>query len=223
MPASPRQRSHLICSAPCPAMTAMPRGRPQTAAPPSTPAPLGLTAYFLCCCVTQDRDPAAADLERSRSRTVRPVRLHPPDGGRRGRRTRTPEVMGLLLRAGAAPPCGPNLAGATPALMATTLSAKVRRMSSHGPQPSRPTQSGEPGKLPTPNSCRGRCVPVHLRRADDFATVDECGSCTNRSSARSLAAGCCRLRSKPTFAATSWPGAARSSHNAEACRAGRPR
>jgi len=104
MPASPRQRSHLICSAPCPAMTAMPRGRPQTAAPPSTPAPLGLTAYFLCCCVTQDRDPAAADLERSRSRTVRPVRLHPPDGGRRGRRTRTPEVMGLLLRAGADPP-----------------------------------------------------------------------------------------------------------------------
>ena len=120
-------------------------------------------------------------------------------------------------------PLRPNLAGATPALMATTLSAKVRRMSSHGPQPSRPTQSGEPGKPPTPNSCRGRCVPVHLRRADDFATVDECGSCTSRSSARSLAAGCCRLRSKPTFAATSWPGAARSSHNAEACRAGRPR
>jgi hypothetical protein len=44
------------------------------------------------------------------------------------------EVMGMLLRAGA-DPMRPNLAGATPALLAATLSAKVRLMFPADPNP----------------------------------------------------------------------------------------
>jgi ankyrin repeat protein len=44
------------------------------------------------------------------------------------------EVMGMLLRAGA-DPMRPNLAGATPALLATKRSAKVRQMFPTDPNP----------------------------------------------------------------------------------------
>ena len=44
------------------------------------------------------------------------------------------QVVDLLLRAGA-DPMHPNLAGATPALLATTLSAKVRQMFATDPNP----------------------------------------------------------------------------------------